>query len=134
MQITCSTQSAYLVQHVVCHVVRRNSSAIKFDRVEIAFISALFYWLKPLTDEGLQLPCMLVLAIQGRTRLGSWIKPVTIPSFNANLNPCVGLSTRRFLDSPPTGVPPPPPPSPTLLDWTDTFSGPDGPFKCFGTL
>ena len=30
----------------VCH------SAIKSDRVEIASISALFYWLKPLTDEG----------------------------------------------------------------------------------
>ena len=28
-----------------CHVVRRDSSAIKFDRVEIAFILALFYWL-----------------------------------------------------------------------------------------
>ena len=36
--ITCSTQSAYHVQHVVCHVVRRDSSAITFDRVEIAFI------------------------------------------------------------------------------------------------
>ena len=28
-----------------CHVIRRDSSAIKFDRVEIAFIWALFYWL-----------------------------------------------------------------------------------------
>ena len=34
--------------HFVCHVVRRDSSAIKFDRVEIAFILALFYWLKQL--------------------------------------------------------------------------------------
>ena len=25
---------------------------MKSDRVEIAFISALLYWLKPLTDEG----------------------------------------------------------------------------------
>ena len=40
------------MQHVVCHVVRRDSSAIKFVRVEIAFILVLFYWLKPLTDEG----------------------------------------------------------------------------------
>ena len=40
------------VQHFVCHWVRRDSSVIKFDRLEIAFISALFYWLKPLTDEG----------------------------------------------------------------------------------
>ena len=52
VQITCKTSSARYVQHVVCHVVRRDSSAIKFDRVEIAFILALFYWLKPLTDEG----------------------------------------------------------------------------------
>ena len=29
--------------HVTCHMVRRDSSAIKFDRVEIAFIVALFY-------------------------------------------------------------------------------------------
>ena len=29
-----------------------DSSAIKFDRVEIAFILALFHWPKPLTDEG----------------------------------------------------------------------------------
>ena len=35
-----------------CHLVRRDSSAIKSDRVETAFISALIYWLKPLTDEG----------------------------------------------------------------------------------
>ena len=32
-------------------MVRQNSSAIKFDRVEMAFILALVYWLKPLTDE-----------------------------------------------------------------------------------
>ena len=31
--------------HVTRHLVRRDSSAIKFDRVEIAFIWALFYWL-----------------------------------------------------------------------------------------
>ena len=51
VQITCSTPSAYHVEHAVCHLVRRHSSAIKFDKVEIAFILALFYWLKPLTDE-----------------------------------------------------------------------------------
>ena len=43
VQITCNTLSAYHVQHIVCHVVRRDSSAIKFDRVQIAFILALFY-------------------------------------------------------------------------------------------
>ena len=31
--------------HVTCHLVRSDSSAIKFARVEIAFIWALFYWL-----------------------------------------------------------------------------------------
>ena len=45
VQITCSTQSAYHVQHVVCHMVPRDSSGIKSDRVDIAFILALFYWL-----------------------------------------------------------------------------------------
>ena len=31
--------------HVTCHLVQRDSSAIKCDRIEIAFISASFYWL-----------------------------------------------------------------------------------------
>ena len=31
--------------HVTCHLVRRDSSAIKFGRVEIAFSWVLFYWL-----------------------------------------------------------------------------------------
>ena len=44
--------SAFHVQHVACDVVRRASSAIKFDRVDIAFILDLFYLLRPLTDEG----------------------------------------------------------------------------------
>ena len=52
VKITYNTLSAYHVQRVVCHLVRRDSSAIKFDRVEISFILALLYWLKPLTDEG----------------------------------------------------------------------------------
>ena len=53
VQITCNTSSAYHVQPAVCHLVRRDSSAIKFDRVEIALMLAfLFYRLKPLTDEG----------------------------------------------------------------------------------
>ena len=52
MQITCNTSRALHVQHVVCHVVRRDRSPVQSDRVEIAFILALFYWLKPSTDEG----------------------------------------------------------------------------------
>ena len=51
MQITGNTSSVYHVHHVVCHVVQRDRSAIKFDRFETAFIFASFYWLKPLTDE-----------------------------------------------------------------------------------
>ena len=35
------TSSIYHVQHAVCHVVRRHSSATMFDKVEIAFILAL---------------------------------------------------------------------------------------------
>ena len=52
VKITCNASSAYHVQRGVYHLVRRDSSAIKFDRVEIAFILTLIYWLKPLTDEG----------------------------------------------------------------------------------
>ena len=48
---TYNTSSAYHVQHVVHHIARRDRSAFKVDRVEIAFILALFYWLKSLTDE-----------------------------------------------------------------------------------
>ena len=33
---------------ITCHVVLRDSSAIEFDRVEIAFIWALFHWLNHL--------------------------------------------------------------------------------------
>ena len=42
VQITLNTPSAYHVEHVVCHVVRKKSSAIKFSRVVIAFILAYF--------------------------------------------------------------------------------------------
>ena len=51
MQITCSTSNVYHMQHVVCHLVERDSSAVNLDRVEITFILALFDWLKSLTDE-----------------------------------------------------------------------------------
>ena len=39
------------MQHVECHVVQRDSSAIKFDIAEISFILALFYEMKPLTNK-----------------------------------------------------------------------------------
>ena len=44
--------------NVMCHLVRRDSSAIKFDRVEIAFTIGLLYWLKPLTDEYCLIACV----------------------------------------------------------------------------
>ena len=57
-QVTQAQSCANRVQHierlsratcrVTCHLVRRDSSATKFDRVEIAFIWVLFCWLKPL--------------------------------------------------------------------------------------
>ena len=40
------------MQNVVYHVVGRDSSAVKFDRAEIAFTLTVFYCLKPLPDEG----------------------------------------------------------------------------------
>ena len=52
VQITCNTQSAHRVQHVVCHFLRRDGSAIKVGGAKIAFILAVFYWLKRLIDEG----------------------------------------------------------------------------------
>ena len=52
MQIMCNASSAYQEQHVMCHMVRKDTSAIKFDRVELIFTLALFYGLKPLTSEG----------------------------------------------------------------------------------
>ena len=47
MRKSCAAHRALITCkcHVTCHLVRRDSSAIKFDRVEIAFIWALFYWL-----------------------------------------------------------------------------------------
>ena len=52
--ITCSTSGAYHVQHVVRHVVRRESSVDICDRVEMASILALFHRLKPLIVEGVE--------------------------------------------------------------------------------
>ena len=45
-QITCNTSSTDHVKHVVCQMLRRDSSAIKFDRVEIALMLTVFYWVK----------------------------------------------------------------------------------------
>ena len=38
--VMCNTSSTYHTQHVMCHVVWMDSSAVKFDRVKIAFILA----------------------------------------------------------------------------------------------
>ena len=42
--VVCKSRATHQAL-ITCHLVRRDSSAIKFDRVEIAFIWALFYWL-----------------------------------------------------------------------------------------
>ena len=48
VQITCNISSDYHVQQVVCYLVRRNSSAVKFDRVEFAFYFSLILMAEPL--------------------------------------------------------------------------------------
>ena len=48
----CNTLGAYHMQQAMCYLVQRDSSPFKFDRVEIAFIFALYRWLSPFTDEG----------------------------------------------------------------------------------
>ena len=50
VQILCNIRCNH-VQHAMCHAVRRDSSAVKFDKVEIAIILALFYWLTRLNNE-----------------------------------------------------------------------------------
>ena len=52
LQITHNKSGAYDVQHAECHIVPRDSLAVMFDRVEIAFILTSFHWLKSLTDAG----------------------------------------------------------------------------------
>ena len=53
VQITCNTLSAYHVQHVACHLVRRDSSAIKFDSVNNCVYFSFFILLaEPLSSEG----------------------------------------------------------------------------------
>ena len=51
VQITCNASGAHHVQQEPRGT--EDSSAIKFDTVEIVFILVLFYWLKRLTDESL---------------------------------------------------------------------------------
>ena len=56
VQITWDTSSAYhSLTHA--HVGQRDSSSVKCYRFEIAFILALFYWLKPFSFR----PCVCVL-------------------------------------------------------------------------
>ena len=52
VQITYNTSGAYHVQRAVCHMARRDSSAIKFDRFGMVLILAVFRWLKPLIRGG----------------------------------------------------------------------------------
>ena len=50
MQIRCNISGAHHVQHVLCHVVRRDRSAIKFDRVFRIYLS--FILLAGLLTDG----------------------------------------------------------------------------------
>ena len=38
VHIMCNISNTYHVQHAVCHLVRRDSSTIQFDRVYFSFI------------------------------------------------------------------------------------------------
>ena len=40
VQFTCNTSSADLMQHVVCHVVRRDSSVINLDSLNRVYFSS----------------------------------------------------------------------------------------------
>ena len=46
------------MQHAVCDVIRRDSSAIKFDRDEIAFTFGCVLLAGPLTDEVTNASCL----------------------------------------------------------------------------
>ena len=96
VQITCNTSSAYHAQPAVCHLVRRDSSAIKFDRVEIAFILSLLYWLKPLADEK-SISNLDLRQLHFRPRL---------PYHAVKVSPCLTQPTRPT--SPSTADPHPP--------------------------
>ena len=54
--MTYNTPGAYHMQYGVCHVVRRDTWAIKLDRTEIAPTLPLFRWLKSLTEEDRRKP------------------------------------------------------------------------------
>ena len=56
MQITGNISVARYAQHVVCHVIRRDSSAIMFDKIKIAFMSAAFLFAERV-KEGRKLEC-----------------------------------------------------------------------------
>ena len=56
VQITCNTSSTYHVQHTLCHLVPRYSSVMKSDRVENAFILALYLLAKPLSTALFNVP------------------------------------------------------------------------------
>ena len=66
------SSSTYHVQRVVCHLVRRDSSAIRIDRVEIAFILAFLYWLNPLTDIIVFNPAVPLVNQHFSTRVCNW--------------------------------------------------------------
>ena len=52
VQIMCNTLSTYHVQHVVCHVVRRDSSVIKSDKVLSCIYYSFVLLAEPFGNEG----------------------------------------------------------------------------------
>ena len=67
-----------VVQPAVCHLVRRDSSAIKFDRAGIALTLAPVYWLKPLTYEGRSPHVLTYVALEIKTPCGAVIAQLVV--------------------------------------------------------
>ena len=88
--------------HVTCHLVRRDSSAIKFDRVEIAFIWALFYWLNHQTDEHIPATCRCIYWMDLLLDL-LW-KWYMLPVWEVAVQIC-HLTQSQYTDSRPLGKP-----------------------------
>ena len=52
VQITCNASGTHHMQYVVCHLAWKDSSAIKVDRVKIAFYFSFILLVEPLINEG----------------------------------------------------------------------------------
>ena len=68
------------MQPAACHVVQRDSSAIKFHIIEIAFILATFNWLKSLSDDVYcdwvrHFEVQFLLSVWQHVKLSEYIRP-----------------------------------------------------------